>query len=105
MFDFTLFDRPLAGPDYSRRKGPVYQLIWGRHVTPSGVAEFASKVDAKMIVTGHQPQDMGYSANGEQHLIIASDHNQGVVLPLKLDQDYTVEEMIERLQKFVGMEA
>src|SRR4051812_36889410 len=29
-FDYTVFDRPLSGPDYVRRKGPVYQLIWGR---------------------------------------------------------------------------
>src|SRR4051812_22914389 len=28
-FDFTVFDRELTGPDYKRRVGPVYQLIWG----------------------------------------------------------------------------
>src|SRR5207248_10435900 len=26
-FDFSIFDRPLTGPDYKRRTGPVYQLI------------------------------------------------------------------------------
>src|SRR5688500_8957843 len=32
-FDFTVFDRELSAPDYKRRVGPVYQLIWGRNVT------------------------------------------------------------------------
>jgi hypothetical protein len=104
-FDFTVFDRsPLLSNDYKRKTGPVYQLIWGRHVTPTGVAMFAEKVGAKMIVTGHQPQDMGFAVNGEQHLIIASDHNQGVFLPMDLGKQYTVEEMVGRLRKFVSID-
>jgi hypothetical protein len=103
-FDFTIFDRPLTGPDYARRTGPVYQLIWGRNMTPATAAKFAEKVGAKMLVTGHQPQDTGYAANGEQHLIIASDHNQGVFLPLELDQTYDMAGLLKRIQKFVAID-
>lgn len=103
-FDFTIFDRPLSGEDYLRRKGPVYQLIWGRNITPAGVDKFLEKVDAKLIVTGHQPQESGYLVNGEKHLIIASDHNQGVFLPIDLATEYTMEELVERLTKFVAVE-
>jgi hypothetical protein len=103
-FDFTIFDRPLTGDDYLRRKGPAYRLIWGRNITPEGVDKFLEKVNAKVIVTGHQPQEMGYLINGEKHLIIASDHNQGVFLPIDLAQEYTVEELAERLTKFVAVE-
>jgi len=102
-FDFTVFDRELSAPDYRRRVGPVYQLIWGRNVTPAGVEEFAQKVDAKLIVTGHQPQDTGYLVNGRRHLIIASDHNQGVFLPLSLSETYEIETLVRRLKKFVAM--
>jgi hypothetical protein len=103
-FDFTVFDRPLTGPDYKRRVGPVYQLIWGRHMSPAGVELFLEKMNADMIVTGHQPQEMGFAVNGEKHLIIASDHNQGVYLPIDLATRYTVDELVERLVKFVGLE-
>ncbi len=41
-FDYTIFNRPLTGPDYARKTGPVYQLIWGRHMTPAGAAHFAA---------------------------------------------------------------
>ncbi len=103
-FDFSVFDRPLAAADYKRRTGAVYQLIWGRGVSPAGVDQFLDHVGAEIAVTGHQPQDSGFLANGPRHLIIASDHNHGVFLPLELAEKYTVEEMIARLRKFVAIE-
>jgi hypothetical protein len=103
-FDFTVFDRELTGPDYRRRTGPVYQLIWGRNVTPAGVKVFAEKVGARTIVTGHQPQESGFHVNGEQHLIIASDHNQGVMLPIELGKSYDAPTLAGRLKKFVAIE-
>jgi hypothetical protein len=103
-FDYDVFNRdPLQPQDYRRKTGPVYQLIWGRRVTPAGVEEFAQRMNAKAIVTGHQPQEMGYAVNGDRHLIIASDHNQGVFLPLKLDQDYDMPMLVRRLKKFVAV--
>ncbi len=103
-FDYSIFGRPLAGPDYLRRTGPVYQLIWGRHTTPPFVAKFAEVVGANIVVTGHQPQDMGYGVNGEQHLIIASDHNHGVVLQVEAGQTYDMQSLVGRLKKFVAMD-
>ena len=103
-FDFTVFDRPLNGEDYKRRTGPVYQLIWGRNVSPAAVDTFLEQVGAQVVVTGHQPQDMGYDLNGDRHLIIASEHNQGVFLPVQTSASYTGEELVERLQKFVAIE-
>ena len=104
-FDFTIFDRDLTGPDYRRKTGPVYQLIWGRNVSPVGVTAFAQKVRADLIITGHQPQESGYLVNGQQHLILASDHNQGVFLPLELGRDYAMPEVVRRIKKFVAMGA
>lgn len=104
-FDYTIFERPLNGDDYMRRKGPVYQLIWGRGITPAGVDRFLEKVDGKLIVTGHQPQETGYLVNGDKHLIIASDHNQGVFLAIDLAKEYTMDELVESLTKFVAVEA
>ena len=103
-FDYSVFERdPLKPEDYRRRTGPVYQLIWGRKVTPAGVEEFAQKVGAKLIVTGHQPQEAGYAINGERHLIIASDHNQGVFLPLSLSEEYDMSKLTRRLRKLVAL--
>ena len=103
-FDFTVFDRELTGPDYKRRVGPVYQLIWGRNVTAAGAAMFAEKVNADLIISGHQPQESGYFVNGPQHLIIASDHNQGVFIPLDLSAKYDMPTVVSLIRKFVAVE-
>lgn len=104
-FDYTVFDRELTGADYKRRTGPVYQLIWGRSVTPAGVELFAEKMGANLIVTGHQPQEMGYAINGERHLIIASDHNQGVFLKLNTTDTFDIDKAVERMHKYVALPA
>lgn len=103
-FDYSVFSRDLTGADYAKRVGPVYQLIWGRRATPDGVAKFLNNVEAQTLVTGHQPQESGYALNGEQHLIIASDHSQGVLLPIPLGQPYTAESLSNLLQKFVAID-
>src|SRR5205814_5614175 len=102
-FDYTVFERPLTGEDYLRRKGPEYQLIWGRNISPEGAEKFLEHVGANLIVTGHQPQEAGYLVNGDKHLIIASDHNQGVFLPLDLSEEYDIETLVSQLRKFVAM--
>jgi hypothetical protein len=103
-FDYSIFNRPLAGPDYKRRTGPVYQLVWGRKTSPAGITEFADKVGAKLLIVGHQPQESGYAVIGDRLLIIASDHNQGVFVTADLDEEYDMDRLLGRLQKFVAVD-
>lgn len=103
-FDYTVFERvPLDGADFKRKTGAAYQLIWGRGVREPGVAKFADKMNTKLIITGHQPQETGYLVNGPQHLIIASDHNQGVFIPLSLSEEYDMDSVVSRIKKFVAV--
>lgn len=103
-FDYTVFDRPLSGGDFKRRTGPVYQLVWGRKTSPGGVAQFAEKIGAKLIIVGHQPQESGYAVVGDRMLIIASDHNQGVFVTADLDREYDMDQLLENVQKFVALD-
>ncbi len=57
-----------------------------------------------MLITGHQPQDTGFGINGDQHLIIASDHNQGVFLPLDLSKTYDMPALLNQIRKFVAID-
>lgn len=102
-FDYTVFNRELEGKDYQRRTGPVYQLIWGRHMSSATAAAFADQIGAKIIITGHQPQESGYLVNGDRHLILASDHNQGVFLPINLSETYDMQALVDRLEKYVAL--
>jgi hypothetical protein len=102
-FDYTVFDRELTGADYKRRTGPVYQLVWGRKMSGQAVARFADRVKAKVLITGHQPQESGYATVGNRMLILASDHNQGVYLPLSLSEEYDFDKVVRQIQKFIAM--
>jgi hypothetical protein len=100
-FDYGVFDRKLTGADYRRRTGPVYQLIWGRNQTPPLVDQFADTLGVAAVITGHQPQDSGFAVNGNRHLILASDHNQGVFLPIDLSKPATMQDLVRRVRKYV----
>jgi hypothetical protein len=104
-YDYTVFDRALTGADYRRRVGPVYQLIWGRKASATGAEIFAAKVGANLVITGHQPQEAGYLVNGDHHLIIASEHNQGVMLELSLSEPYDMDGLLNSMRKFVSIAA
>ena len=104
VYDYTVFDRALTGADYQRKTGPVYQLIWGRRTTPAMVDQFLERLGAKLIVTGHQPQEMGFTTNGDHHLIIASEHNQGVFLRASLSDPLDMDVLKGGLKKFVAVQ-
>lgn len=103
-FDYGVFDRALTGNDYKRRIGPAYQLVWGRKASAEGASTFADQVGASLLITGHQPQESGYAVNGDRHIIIASDHNQGVFIPLSLEETYTMDDVAVRVTKFVALD-
>ncbi len=103
-FDFTVFDRQLTGPDYTRRTGPVYQLIWGRNMSPATAQAFANMVGADLVITGHQPQETGYHINGARHLILASDHNQGCLARIDLARRYDMPALVGRIARFAAMD-
>lgn len=104
-FDFSIFDRPLIGADYKRRTGSVYQLIWGRNISPEAAGAFAERVGAQILITGHQPQERGFLVNGDHHLILASEHNQGVFLPIDLSTSYDMLHLMRRIKRFVALDA
>jgi len=104
-FDFSVFDRDLVANDYTRKIGPVYQLIWGRRATPAGVDAFLERVGCKLLITGHQPQDDGFALNGDKHVIIASDHNRGVFVAVELDVDYpNIQYVAQNIHRFLELE-
>ena len=102
-FDFTVFDRELNGEDYKRKTGAAYQLIWGRGASDEGVAKFAERVNAKLMITGHESQEGGFLVNNDRHLIVASDHNRGVFVPISLSDEPTMDVVQSRIKRFVAV--
>lgn len=101
-FDLSVLDRIPTAADLSPG-GAAYSLVWGRFHTPRVVEFLAQRLKAELFVVGHTPQEFGYATVGRL-IILASDHNHGVFLPIDLGRRYTVEQLTENIRKFAGVE-
>ncbi len=91
-FDTSIFDRPYTCDDI-QRPNPVYLLTWGRRHSQQTLNTMAQKLDVDLFILGHQPQEIGWTVEGDNAIIIASEHNHGCLLEFDLSRRYTLEEL------------
>ncbi len=95
-FDPGIVRRRLTMTDYLRG-GAVYKMVWGRFQTSDLLAQLGKLWWADLFVCGHQGQDSGYGTLGKNMLIIDSSHNHGTMLPLMLNRQYTMDDLIKAI--------
>ena len=83
--------------------GSAYQLVWGRRHTPELLDELGKSFDVDFFLMGHQPQDYGYEVQHDRIIILASDNNHGVFLPVDCRRTYTIEELTKRISPLAGV--
>lgn len=93
-FDPTVIDRVPTEEDLSK-KGDVYHMVWGRNQKQATADTLAQAWGCGQFVMGHQPAEMGFEPLGDTMLVLASDHNHGVALPIDLSRPYDQEQLIE----------
>ncbi len=101
-FDPACVNAPPARLDLSEG-GMVYQMVWGRRHTPELLDRLAAAWDVEIFVLGHQPQEMGYEVRFGRMIILASDHNHGVFLPIDCRKPYDVDALVERIRPFAAV--
>ncbi|MCL5770625.1 MAG: metallophosphoesterase [Planctomycetes bacterium] len=95
-FDVSILRRPLDNSDF-QRTGSVYKMLWGRSQTAELLASLSKQWWADIYICGHQEQDRGYGVLGKNLLVLDSSHNHGVLLPMVLDRQYTIDDLIQTL--------
>ncbi len=100
-FDPSVLDRDITLEDLD--DGPAAKFLWGRRHKPELIEELAGMLDAELFILGHQPEPEGYRQEGERVLILASDHNHGVFVPIDLSKPVTMELLLKRIRKFVSV--
>lgn len=97
QFDTEIISRELDEDDLLTR-GSAYRMVWGRNHDQSIADRLAEAWHVQQFVLGHQPAEVGYETQGETMLILASDHEQGMLLPIDLSADaYTRRQLIDAL--------
>jgi hypothetical protein len=94
QFDREILNRPLRNSD-TVRPGSVYLLTWGRRHSQQLLDRMAGLFDVDIFILGHQAQQQGWSQAGDNLIILASDHNQGCLLPLELDRRHAIKELTD----------
>jgi hypothetical protein len=86
-FDVTIIDRIPAEQELVYN-GSAYAMVWGRHHDEVLAEDLADEWNVRLFVMGHQPVDYGYELEAETLLILSSDDNHGVALPIDLSRTY-----------------
>jgi hypothetical protein len=102
-FDDNIFHRELKIVDVVKPNS-AYLLTWGRKQSVKTLTEMAKRLDVDLFVLGHQPQEKGWLKVGENLLIIASDHNHGVLLPVDLTESYSLGRLADAIVPLASIE-
>lgn len=101
-FDATVLRREPTKGDLCER-GSAHMLVWGRYQTEEALLAMADLLDVDFFICGHQPQESGYDILHDRMIIIASDHNHGVFLPIDLNRSVTLESLVKRIRPLAAI--
>ncbi len=101
-FDATVFSRIPTDEDLKER-GSARSLVWGRCHTDATLTTLCELLDVDIFVCGHQPQEFGYDVVHGRLMILASDHNHGVFLPIDLNKPVNIVSLARNIRLFAGV--
>jgi hypothetical protein len=96
LFDEKVLDRALGDEDF-RSGGAAYDMVWGRNHTQDLADVLAQAWGVRVFLMGHQPAETGYEPEGSNMLVLASDHEHGVAVPLDLAKPYDRDAVIGQI--------
>lgn len=102
-FNPAILDRALAEEDLHPPMGAAHQMVWGRSFQNAWLDALGEAWGVELFVLGHQFVDMGYELQGERVVIINSDHNHGVALPIDLSRIYSRAELVDEMLPLAGV--
>lgn len=95
-FDATVINRLPTDNDLGPN-GSANLMVWGRNHSQQVADELGEAWGAKLFVMGHQPAEMGYEIEGNSMLVLASDHDHGMVLPIDLSRSYGLDDLVGQI--------
>ena len=102
VFDPSFVTRAPSVHDF-KEDSDLYRMVWGRDHSPKLLEQLGRAYDADFFIVGHQPQETGWFVQYRRLLILASDHNHGVFLPIDLSKPLDMDQLVSRLRPFVSV--
>lgn len=102
-FDVNILKRKLKPKDLKTPAGSAYLLVWGRQQSPEQINGLATLWGVKLFCLGHAWVPSGIEMAMPNVLLINSDHDNGVVLPIQLDNIQNAGKSMQSAIKLVSV--
>ncbi len=83
--------------------GPASRFLWGRRHSSALLERLAEMLEADLFVVGHQPEPTGYRVADRRLLILSSDHNHGVFLPIDLSKPASMDDLVKNIRPIAAI--
>ena len=84
-FDVGILDRELEHHDYDPMEGSAWMMVWGRGQSEAQMELLAEEWGVSLFCLGHAFVENGIGIGGPRTILLNSDHEQAMVLPIDLD--------------------
>jgi hypothetical protein len=85
-FDPTVLSRALTPEDYEPRKGAAHLMVWGRGYDAEQIEDLVERWGINLFILGHERVENGVRFIPPCAIVLNSDHDRGVYLPIDLSQ-------------------
>lgn len=93
-FDPDVLERELTDEDYEPRRGAAHLMVWGRGYDAELLEKLAQRWGVALFILGHQHAPSGALLVEPNAIVLNSDHDRGVSLPIDLNHPPTVTEAL-----------
>ncbi|MAY75073.1 MAG: hypothetical protein CMJ31_10225 [Phycisphaerae bacterium] len=83
-FDPAVIERELTEDDYAPRRGSAHLMVWGRGYDAEQLEDLVERWGVDMFILGHEHVAGGIEVREPNAIVINSDHDEGVYLPIDL---------------------
>ncbi len=83
-FDASILSRDLTEEDYRPRAGSAYFMVWGRGYDAELLEDLTERWGVNLFILGHEHAERGYALVEPNALVLNTDHERGVYLPVDL---------------------
>lgn len=91
-FDPSILERDLTMDDYQPRVGSAHMMVWGRGYDADQLEDLTERWGINLFVLGHEHASKGYQIVEPNAIVLNTDHERGVYLPIDLSHEPTLEQ-------------
>jgi len=94
-FDPSVLSRDLTPEDYEPRRGSAHLMVWGRGYDAEQLEDLVERWGINWFILGHEKAENGAKFVPPNAVVLNSDHERGVYLPVDLEHPPTPSEAMQ----------